>query len=108
MKHEKRRRQILKEMANITCMEKGSLTEEYRDSHKDGKKVRLGPYYKHQRWEDGRNVSRRVPAAEAKKTRKAVDGYHQFEKLAKEYADITIEMTRQTTEKNDSKKKPKS
>ncbi len=106
MKHEKRRRQILKEMANLTSMEKGSLTEEYRDSDKDGK-VRLGPYYKHQLWEAGRNVSRRVPAAEAEKTRKAVDGYHQFEKLAKEYADITIEMTRQTTANDDSKKKPR-
>ena len=107
MKHEKRRRQILKEMANLTCMEKGSLTEEYRESHKDGKKVRLGPYYKHQRWEAGRNVSRRVPVVEAEKTKKAVDGYHRFEKLAKEYADITIEMTRQATENDDSKRKPR-
>ncbi len=108
MEHEKRRRQILKEMANLNCMEKGSLTEEYRDSHKEGKKVRLGPYYKHQRWEDGRNMSRRVPVTEVEKTRDAVDGYHQFEKLSKEYADITIEMTRQTTKSDDSKKKPRS
>ena len=67
--------------------------------------VRLGPYYKHQRWEDGRNVSRRVPTTEAEPLRKAVEGYHEFETLADEYAQITIEMTRRT-KNDDSKKSP--
>ncbi|MCP4373563.1 MAG: hypothetical protein GY797_36485 [Deltaproteobacteria bacterium] len=107
MKEEKRRREILKEMTRIDCMEKGRLTEEYRERYKGGKKVRLGPYYKHQRWEDGRNMSRRVSVAEVERMRKAVDGYHQFEKLAKEYAQITIQMTRQSKADEDSKKKPR-
>jgi len=108
MKQDRRRKQILKEMAGITRMEKGSLTEEYREKYMDGEKIRLGPYYKYQRWEQGRNVSRRVPAAEAEQIRDAVDGYHKFETLAKEYAEITIGMTRQADKTNQSKKKPKS
>ena len=106
MDHEARRRQILKQMARINCMEKGRLNEEYRERSRDGKVVRLGPYYKHQRWEDGRNVSQRVPAGQVDRLRKAVDGYHEFEELAKEYAQVTIAMTRQSASEN-SKKKPR-
>ena len=105
MDQHKRRRQILKEMAQIDCMEKGRLTEEYRERRKDGERVRLGPYYKHQRWEEGRNVSRRVATGEVELLREAVDGYHEFEELSKEYAEITIGMTRQRST-GDTKKKP--
>lgn len=97
MDQRKRRRQILKKMAQIDRMEKGRLTEEYRERHKDGDMVRLGPYYKHQRWEDGHNVSRRIPTGKVEPLRNAVNGYHEFEELAKEYADITISMTRQAS-----------
>ena len=105
MDQQKRRRQILKEMAQIDRMEKGRLTEEYRERHEDGERVRLGPYYKHQRWEDGHNVSRRVATGEVAQLRRAVDGYHEFEKLSKEYTEITIGMTRQTST-GAAKKKP--
>ena len=105
MDYQKRRRQILKDMAQIDCMEKGQLSEEYRERHKDGQMVRLGPYYKYQRWEDGHNVSRRVAMGEVEQLRKAVNGYHEFEALSKEYAQITIEMTRQASTE-DAKKKP--
>jgi len=107
MNYETRRRELLKEMAQIDCMEKGRLSEEYRERHESGRSVRLGPYYKYQRWEDGRNVSRRVPTAEAERLRVAVDGYHRFRELADEYAQITIEMTRQA-HNAESKKKPRS
>ena len=89
-----RRQQILVEMAQIETMEKGRLTEEYRDSFKDGKPIHLGPYYKYQRWEDGKNLSRRVPASEVEDLRTAVEGYHRFKALAEEYAQLTMEMTR--------------
>jgi hypothetical protein len=105
MDYQKRRRQILKELAQIDCMEKGRLTEEYREREKDDQRVRLGPYYKHQRWEDGHNVSRRVATGEVAQLRKAVEGYHEFEELTKEYAEITIGMTRQAS-KEGAKKKP--
>ena len=105
-KLQKRREQILQEMAGIQQMEKGRLTPEYREGMQDGKRVKLGPYYKHQCWEDGRNRSRRVPAQEAESLREAVEGYHHFRDLADEYAELTIQMTRQQTDRSGSKKKP--
>ncbi len=104
MEHQDRRRQILDQMAQIECMEKGRLSEEYREKHKDGERVRLGPYYKHQCWENGRNASRRVPAAEVEELRDAVDGYHRFRELADEYVEVTVEMTRESGDEG--KKKP--
>jgi hypothetical protein len=100
-----RRQQILVKMAQINTMEKGRLTEEYRDSYRDGKAIRLGPYYKHQRWEDGKNISRRIPVHEAEELRLAVDGYHRFKALADEFAELTVEMTRSSSS-SQSKKKP--
>lgn len=105
MSYETQRKQILKKMARIGCMEKGTLTEEYRERIKDGKTLRLGPYYKHQCWDNGHNVSRRIPVADADELNKAVDGYHEFQRLADEYAKITIEMTRES-KTDGSKKKP--
>ncbi len=104
MEHQERRRQILDQMAQIECMEKGRLSEEYREKHKDGERVRLGPYYKHQCWENGRNASRRVPAAKVEELRDAVDGYHRFRELADEYVEVTVEMTRKSDDEG--KKKP--
>jgi len=101
----RRRTQILKEMAGIGRMEKGRVTEEYRERVQDGKALRTGPYYKHQRWENGRNVSRRVPLAQADQLCVDVEQYHRFEELAKEYAEITIAMTR-ADYAPDAKKKP--
>ena len=106
MDYEARRKKTLKQMAQINCMEKGRLNEEYRERSREGETVQLGPYYKYQRWEDGRNVSRRVPVTEAEQLRKAVEGYHEFDELAKEYAQVTIAMTRQSAT-DDSKKKPR-
>lgn len=100
-----RRQQILVEMAQIDTMEKGRLTEEYRDSYKDGKPVKLGPYYKYQRWENGKNVSRRIPAVQAEAMRQAVDGYHRFKALAEEYAELTMQTTRAAAA-DQGKKKP--
>ena len=77
------------------------------DSFKQGRTQRLGPYYKYQRWEQGRNLSRRVPQTEAPSLRMAIEGYHRYEALAKEYAELTIQMTRQAAP-TDAKKKPTS
>lgn len=94
MDSQDRRQRILIEIARIDTMEKGRLTEEYRESYRDGTSVRLGPYYKYQRWENGQSVSRRVPAAQAEELRQAVEGYHRFKALAAEYAELTVEATR--------------
>jgi len=105
MEHQEKRRQILDQMEHIECMEKGRLSEEYREKHKDGEVVKLGPYYKHQCWENGRNASRRVPSTEVERLRKGVDGYHRFRELADEFVEVTVEMTRESAD-DEGKKKP--
>jgi hypothetical protein len=105
MNYQEKRKQILNQMAQIKCMAKGVLTAEYRETKKkDGEKVQLGPYYKHQSWENGQNVTRRVPVADAEQLKEAVDGYHCFRKLADEFVEVTVEMTQQS-KKVETKKK---
>ena len=41
-------------------MEEGSLKAEYRTSSGGERTSPIGPYYKHQVWQNGRNVSRRI------------------------------------------------
>ena len=106
-KAQRRREQILREMAGIERMEKGRLTAEYRERVQDGRTLRQGPYYKHQCWEQGRNVSRRVPAGQADELREAVEGYHKFKELSEEYTELTIEMTRNRADVRGGKKKPR-
>ncbi len=52
---------IIEELASIKHMERGKLTSEYRTrTNPDGKEISLGPYYKHQAREDGKNKSRQT------------------------------------------------
>lgn len=97
-----RRREILEQMAGIERMERGHLSEEYRgDGQASGQ---LGPYFKHQVWEGGSNRSQRVPSEEVAALRKAIEGYECFERLAGEYVDLTVAMTREERGDLDSKK----
>ena len=104
---QKRKEQILREMAGIERMEKGRLTAEYRERVEEGKTIRQGPYYKHQCWEQGRNLSRRVPAEQAEELREAVEGYHKFKELSEQYVELSIEMTRNRAGSAQGKKKPR-
>ena len=87
-----RRQTVLEQMARITHMERGRLSAEYRPGS-GGSKER-GPYYKHQVWEKGRNVSRRVVAEQAAALQEAIEGYERFEQLADDYVEATVAMTR--------------
>lgn len=89
------RRSLVEQIAAISTMQPGTLAEEWRerpDSEGTGV-VRLGPYYKHQVWKDGRNVSRRVPAEEAVLLREDIENAKRFEQLTGELAHLNIEHT---------------
>ena len=92
---EQLRRSVMDQIAAITTMRPGTLAEEYREhtaSH--GKEVvRLGPYFKYQLWQDGRNLSRRVPAAEAGQLREDIDNAKHFHQLTFQLAQLNIEHT---------------
>lgn len=97
MDYQDRRKSLLEQMAQIDRMEKGTLTAEYREVKNRGKSKRIGPYFKHQYWENGKNISRRVSVKEAESLSQAVDGYHKFNALSEEYINVTVEMTRKSS-----------
>ena len=97
-------------MSLIERMEFGSLAEEYRETTGTGAQTkRNGPYYKHQKWEDGRNRSRRVPAEEVDALRQAVEGRQRFESLSAEFVELTVASTRKAdpSKKNSTKSSKK-
>jgi hypothetical protein len=77
------RESILREMAGIGRMERGTLCP-----------VRGGRYHNLQSWEDGRNRVRYVPASRLDAVREAVEGYRTFMDLARRYADLVVRDTR--------------
>ena len=89
------RRSLVDQIAAISTMQPGTLAEEWRERpDPEGTGVlRLGPYYKHQVWKDGRNVSRRVPASEAALLREDIDNARRFEQLTEELAHLNSEHT---------------
>jgi hypothetical protein len=95
-------RALLDEMAAIPTMERGKLTAEYRTgSAKDGSGAqRLGPYYKYQVWEDGRNVTRRIPAEQAGLLEADIANYNHFQELSARVAEIVIRRTRALREES--------
>jgi hypothetical protein len=89
------RDQILQQMAQIDTMEYGSLHAERRPAQGGGT---TGPYYKHQVWEQGKNLSQRIPAAEAPALQTALTNRQRFEALAQEYIALTVQLTRRRAE----------
>jgi hypothetical protein len=88
-----KRQQILQQMEQIQRMERGSLQAEKRPSLRHPDQDR-GPYFKHQVWENGQNLTRRVPPDHAGALAQAIEGRKEFEKLAEQFIDATVVMTR--------------
>jgi hypothetical protein len=82
---------ILQAMANFSSMEYGSFKAEYRLG---ADHTQLGPYYKHQVWDRGRNRSRRVPATEAVRLQKAIANRQTCEKLSAQFIGLIVQQTR--------------
>jgi hypothetical protein len=89
------RQALLDQIAAITTMQPGTLAEEYRE-HPDPSGqglIRRGPYFKHQLWQDGRNLSRRVPADEAATLKLDIDNAKRFHQLTAQLAQLNIQHT---------------
>ena len=97
-----KRAQLLNKMAAIQTMELGSLLSEMRENS-SGQPA--GPYFKYQVWQDGRNISRRVPSEQAHSLQEAINNRQRFESLAKEFVDLTVAHTREMKPDAGSKKK---
>ncbi len=93
----RQREALLAQLGSITTLERGTLAEEFRErpAPEGGGTVRLGPYYKHQCWEGGRNCSRRVPAAEVGRLRQDLQNGEEFDQITTRLAEIAIARGRQ-------------
>jgi hypothetical protein len=96
------RQVIFQRMARIDQMEYGSLKAECRAGADP--EHPLGPYYKYQVWEDGKNRSERVAGPRAEQLRTALEGRQHFEELARECIELTVQHTRQRQADPDAKK----
>src|SRR3954453_7346304 len=65
-----------------------------------------GPYYNHQCYEDGRNVSRYVPSQQVADLKEAIEGYRRFQKLMEQYVQLMGERTRAERQAGLKKKTP--
>ena len=105
LNYPQKRHQLLQQMAQLDTMEYGSLKAEYRPPEPGQSAEPLGPYFKHQVWQEGRNLSRRVPAEQAPALGAAIAHRQTFEELAADYIGLTVEHTRQGDAKKNSKSK---
>lgn len=105
--YQAKRKELLDRMEGIDRMHEGRLSEEYRERVVDGRTLRNGPYYKHQQWKDGKNVSRRVKADEAERLREGIEGMDQFKRLCEDYARTTVAMTERMEGQSEAKKNSK-
>jgi len=77
---------VLQDIAQIQHMERGTLSVLRQGPN--------GPYYNHQCYDEGRNVSRYVPSAQVSQIKEDMEGYRRFQELAEQYAQLVVEKTR--------------
>lgn len=101
-KFQAQRTAVLQQMATLESMEQGSLKTEYREQPSGAKS---GPYFKHQVWRDGANVSQRISPEDAPNLAAAIANRQKFEALASEFIELTVAHTRQNQFPDSLKKK---
>jgi hypothetical protein len=97
-----RRTQIIEQLAHLDTMEYGSLRTEHRRASGGGT---TGPYFQHQVWEHGKNLSQRIRADEAAALQTAIANRQLAEALAQEYIAVTVQLTRESADEANPAKK---
>ncbi|MGB6065315.1 MAG: ISKra4 family transposase, partial [Desulfomonilaceae bacterium] len=87
---------ILQAIAQITRMDRGTLSVIRQGPQ--------GPYYNHQCYEQGRNVSRYVPGEQVAQLKEAIQGYRRFQELMVQYVQLVVDRTRAEREAGSKKK----
>lgn len=93
---EAHRRILLAQLAKLSCIERGTLSEEYREqvTGEASERIRVGPYFKHQCWENGRNRSSRVAPEQVAQVREDLENGQRFDQLTSELATLAIQKSR--------------
>src|SRR6266481_5913885 len=99
MNHQPTAEFILQQIAQIQRMDQGILSVIRQGPQ--------GPYYNHQCYENGRNVSRYVPAEQVSELQEAIEGYRRFQELVKQYVQLQVDKTRSERQAGLKKKTPR-
>ena len=95
-KLEQQRLNILDQIGKIRYMRRGTINEQYlKVPQKEKEALLRGPYYVLSRNEDGRTKSSRVNKTELEQVRQDIEAYKEFQKLSKEYVDVTEALAQQ-------------
>lgn len=88
---EERRAAIVKELAAIMRMRRGSVVEQYYEvKRRDGTVARQGPYFLYSYKEGGKTVSRRLSGpGEAERYREEIERFRRFESLSAELVEVS-------------------
>ncbi len=77
---------LLNQIAQLQHLERGKLCVIRQGPH--------GPYYNHQTWENGKNISCYVPQDQVPALREAIAGYKQFQTLVEQYVQLLVQKSR--------------
>jgi hypothetical protein len=89
---------LLQEIAQIQHLDRGTVSVLRQGPR--------GPYYNHQCYENGRNVSRYVPPEQVPDLKAAIAGYQRFRELIGQYVQLLVEKTRAERQADFKKKTP--
>jgi hypothetical protein len=90
---------ILNDLGQIQRLDRGTLSVIRQGPQ--------GPYYNHQCYENGRNVSRYVPGEQVAELQRAIEAYHRFQQLVEQYVQLMVEKTRAERAAGFKKKTPR-
>ncbi|MCX7048802.1 MAG: hypothetical protein NTX50_25360 [Candidatus Sumerlaeota bacterium] len=101
-----RRDEIIKELASLPPMRKGSITQQWLQTvRKDGSKTRRGPYLVYSYKDKNKTISKRVPRQQEDLYRRQIESFRRFQKLSAELVQISQRLAdRAASDPDDSKK----
>ena len=90
---------VLQNLAQIQRLDRGSISVIRQGP--------AGPYYNHQCYENGRNVSRYVPAEQVEELQAAIADHQRFQQLVQQYVELMVQKTRAQRQAGSKKKTPR-
>ena len=89
---------LLEDIAQLRRLDRGSVSVIRHGPE--------GPYYNHQCYENGRNVSRYVPGDQVADLKEAIENHRRFQQLVEQYVQLMVERTRAERQAGSKKKTP--
>jgi hypothetical protein len=87
---------VLRDLVQIQCLDRGTVSVIRQGP--------AGPYYNHQCYENGRNVSRYVPAEQVEELKAAIADHQRFQQLVEQYVELLVQKTRAQRQAGSKKK----